>query len=200
MAHEERSRHASQALRAKHREPHQKANPQGTSHRWANTPSPGRIGSSCIWQSHAGNTQNQFKRKTMSIANVKQFKCDYCGDDADGRTDQKFCSADCRSGFNNRKTAANRKLAELVNTRAIAYAQNVQLLNQLILDGRLGPYTLDALMSLGYCADSPYDKRISDEHCQVTLYGNVRLKRDIGMDRYELSVERSGKKMQRRTL
>jgi hypothetical protein len=125
----------------------------------------------------------------MSIANVVQFKCQYCGDDAEGRSDQKFCSADCRSGFNNRKTAANRKLAELVNTRAIAYAQNVQLLNQLILDGRLGPYTLDALMSLGYCADSPYDKQVNAYASQVTFYGNVRLKQSLRTRRYVLSIE-----------
>ena len=129
----------------------------------------------------------------MSIANVKQFKCEYCGKDAEGRTDQKFCSPICRRRYNNQMTAANRKLAELVNPRAIAYAQNVQLLNQLILDGRLGPYTLDALMSLGYRTDSPYDKRITDEQCQVTLYGNVQLKRYIGKDGYELSVHRGEK-------
>ena len=134
----------------------------------------------------------------MSIANVVQFKCEYCGDDAEGRTDQKFCSTDCRIGFHNQRTASNRKLEKLVNMRAIAYSKNVQLLNQLILDGRLGPYTLDALVSLGYCADSPYDKRITDEKCQVTLYGNVRLKSYIGKDGYELSVERGVKKMQRR--
>jgi hypothetical protein len=89
-------------------------------------------------------------------------------------------------------------LEKLVNQRAIAYSKNVQLLNQLILDGKLGPYTLDALKSLGYSADSPYDKRITDEQCQVTLYGNVRLKRDIGMDRYELSVESGNMKKLRR--
>ena len=89
-------------------------------------------------------------------------------------------------------------MEKLVNTRAIAYSKNVQLLNQLILDGRLGPYTLDTLVSLGYTADSPYDKRVTDEQCQVTLYGNVRLKTYIGMDGYELSVERGEKKLQRR--
>jgi len=134
----------------------------------------------------------------MSIVNVKQFKCEYCGDDAEGRTNNRFCSDLCRIRFNNRKISANRKLAELVNPRAIAYSKNVQLLNQLILDGRLGPHTLDALKSLGYCSDSPYDKRISDEQCQVTLYGNVRLKRSFGIDRYELSVERQDKKRLRR--
>ena len=134
----------------------------------------------------------------MSIANVVQFKCQFCGDDAEGRTDQKFCSTDCRIGFHNQRTASNRKLEKLVNMRAIAYSKNVQLLNQLILDGRLGPHTLDALKSLGYSSDSPYDKRISDEQFQVTLYGNVRLKNYIGMDRYELSVERQEKKKLRR--
>ena len=115
----------------------------------------------------------------MSIANVVQFKCQHCGDDAEGRTNQKFCSTDCRIGFNNQRTVSNRKLAELINPRAIAYSKNVQLLNQLILYGRLGPHTLDALVSLGYSSDSPYDKRISDEQCEVTLYGNIRLKRYI---------------------
>ena len=134
----------------------------------------------------------------MSIANVIQFKCQFCGKEEEGRTNQKHCSKDCRIRFNNRKTAANRKLAELVNTRAIAYAQNVQLLNQLILDGRLGSYTLDTLVSLGYCSDSPYDRRISDEQCEVTFYGNIRLKRYIGMDRYELSVERGEKIIRRK--
>ena len=134
----------------------------------------------------------------MSIANVKHFKCEYCSKDAEGRTDQKFCSTGCRTGFNNQRIASNRKLEKLVNERAIAYSKNVQLLNQLILDGRLGPHTLDALKSLGYYSDSPYDKRITDEHCQVTLYGNVRLKRDIGMDRYELSVESGNMKKLRR--
>jgi hypothetical protein len=135
----------------------------------------------------------------MSIANVKQFKCEYCGDEVQGRSDQKYCSALCRSRFNNHRAAANRELAEVVNPRAIAYAENVNVLNQLTLDGRLGPYTLDALMSLGYSTDSPYDNRITDEICQVTLYGNVRLKKHIGMDRYELSVERGRQnKMQRR--
>ena len=133
----------------------------------------------------------------MSIANVKQFKCEYCGDDSQGRTDQKFCSTDCRIGFHNQRTASNRKLEKLVNKRAIAYSKNVQLLNQFILDGRLGPHTLNALKSLGYCSDSPYDKRISDEQCQVTFYGNVRLKRYIGLGRYELSVER-GEKLRRK--
>jgi hypothetical protein len=137
----------------------------------------------------------------MSIANVKQFKCVYCGDDAEGRTDQKFCSTDCRNGFHNQRTASNRKLEKLVNKRAIAYSKNVQLLNQLILDGRLGPYTLDALKSLGYSSDSPYDRRNIDEKCQVTFYGNIRLKKYTDIDRYELSIERiekSGKKIQRR--
>jgi hypothetical protein len=134
----------------------------------------------------------------MSIAKIKIFKCDYCGNDAEGRTNNRFCSDLCRIRFNNQRTAANRKLAELVNPRAIAYSKNVQLLNQLILDGRLGAHTLDALVSLGYCSDSPYDKRISDEQCQVTFYGNVRLKKYIGMDRYELSVERREKKKLRR--
>jgi hypothetical protein len=129
---------------------------------------------------------------------VIQFKCHYCGDDAEGRTNQKFCSTDCRIGFHNQRTASNRKLEKLVNKRAIAYSKNVQLLNQFILDGRLGPYTLDALMSLGYCSDSPYDKRIVVEQCQMTLYGNVRLKRYIGMDRYELSVESGNMKKLRR--
>jgi hypothetical protein len=90
-------------------------------------------------------------------------------------------------------------LEKLVNKRAIAYSKNVQLLNQLILDGRLGPYTLDALVSFGYCADSPHDKRITDEQCQVTLYGNVQLKRYIGKDGYELSVEGARKKKLRRS-
>jgi hypothetical protein len=133
----------------------------------------------------------------MSIANVVQFKCQFCGKEEEGRTNQKHCSKDCRMRFNNRKTAANRKLADLVNPRAIAYAQNVNLLKQLILDNRLGPYTLDALVSLGYCSDSPYDKRFSDELSQVTFYGNIRLKKYIGTARYELSVERSEKKIQR---
>ena len=127
-----------------------------------------------------------------------QLKCQYCGDEATGRTDQKFCSTDCRIGFHNQRTASNRKLEKLVNQRAIAYSKNVQLLNQLILDGRLGPHTLDALKSLGYCSDSPYDNRINDEYCQVTLYGNVRLKRYIGLDGYELSVEGARKKKLRR--
>ncbi len=129
---------------------------------------------------------------------MKQFKCEYCGDDAEGRTNNRFCSDLCRIQFNNRKISANRKLAELVNPRAIAYSKNVQLLNQLILDGRLGPYTLDTLVSLGYSTDSPYDKRIVVEQCQMTLYGNVRLKRYIGMDRYELSVESGNMKKLRR--
>jgi len=136
----------------------------------------------------------------MSIVNLKQFKCEYCGDDAEGRTDQKFCSTDCRIGFHNQRTASNRKLEKLVNTRAIAYSQNVQLLNKLILDGRLGPYALEELVTLGYCADSPYDKRIADEQYQVTLYGNVRLKRYIGMEKYELSVERGMKNIRRRSI
>ena len=136
----------------------------------------------------------------MSIANVKQFKCQFCGDEAKGRTDQKFCSTDCRIVFHNQRTASNRKLAELINPRAINYSKNAQLLNQLILDGRLGPYTLDTLVSLGYSADSPYDKRISDEQCQMTLYGNVRLKRYIGMEKYELSVERGVKNIRRRSI
>ena len=134
----------------------------------------------------------------MSIANVKQFKCDCCGNDAEGRTNNRFCSDICRIRFNNQRTAANRKLAELVNPRAINYSKNAQLLNQLILDGRLGPYTLDTLVSLGYTTDSPYDKRITDEQCQVTLYGNVQLKMYMDKDWYELSVERREKKKLRR--
>jgi hypothetical protein len=134
----------------------------------------------------------------MSIANVVQFKCEYCGDEVQGRTDQKFCSTDCRIGFNNQRTASNRKLAELINPRAIAYSKNVQLLNQLILYGRLGPHTLDALVSLGYCSESPYDNRVTYEQCQVTLYGNVRLKMYIGKVWYELSVERQERKKLRR--
>ena len=130
----------------------------------------------------------------MSIANVKQLKCQYCGDDAEGRTDQKFCSTDCRIGFHNQRTASNRKLEKLVNKRAIAYSKNVQLLNQLILDGRLGPHKLDALVSLGYRPESPYDNKISHEKYQLTFYGNVRLKKYIGRDRYELSVEWQEKK------
>ncbi len=126
----------------------------------------------------------------MSIANVKQFKCEYCGDDAKGRTDQKFCSTDCRIGFHNQKTASNRKLEKLVNMRAIAYSKNVQLINQLILDGRLGPYTLDALVTLGYCPDSPFDKQVNAYASQVTFYENVRLKQSLRKKRYVLSIER----------
>jgi hypothetical protein len=95
-------------------------------------------------------------------------------------------------------TAANRKLAELVNPRAIAYAQNVNVLKQLILDNLLGPHTLAELESFGYCPESPYDNRISHEEYQETFYGNVRLKKYMGMDRYVLSIERGGKKLQRR--
>ena len=134
----------------------------------------------------------------MSIANVIQLKCQYCGDDAERRTSQKFCSPICRRRYNNQMTAANRKLAELVNPRAIAYSKNVQLLNQLILDNRLGPFTLDALVSLGYCSESPNDNRVTYEQCQVTLYGNVRLKMYIGKVWYELSVERQERKKLRR--
>jgi hypothetical protein len=134
----------------------------------------------------------------MSIANVKQFKCEYCGGDAEGRTNQRFCNPLCRSRYNNQRTASNRALAEAINPRAISYAENVNVLNRLIRDNRLGPYTLDALVSFGYCADSPYDKRISDEKCQVTFYGNIRLKKYIGMERYELSVERGVKTIRRR--
>ena len=134
----------------------------------------------------------------MSIANVKQFKCDYCGDDAEGRTDQKFCSTDCRNGFHNQRTASNRKLEKLVNKRAIAYSKNVQLLNQLILDGRLGPHTINTLVSLGYFPESPFDNRIAYEGYQETLYGSVRLKKYFDMDRYVLSVEGARKKKLRR--
>ena len=126
----------------------------------------------------------------MSIANVKQFKCDCCGNDAEGRTNNRFCSDLCRIRFNNQRTAANRKLAELVNPREIAYSKNVQLLNQLILDGRLGPYTLDALVALGYCPDSPHDKQVNAYASQVTFYGNVRLKQSLRTKRYVLSIER----------
>ena len=126
----------------------------------------------------------------MSIANVVQFKCQFCGDDTEGRTDQKFCSTDCRIGFHNQRTASNRKLEKLVNKRAIAYSKNVQLLNQLILDGRLGPYTLDALVALGYCPDSPHDKQVNAYASQVTFYGNVRLKQSLRTKRYVLSIER----------
>jgi len=134
----------------------------------------------------------------MSTANVVQFKCEYCADDAEGRTDQKFCSPICRRRYNNQMTAANRKLAELVNPRAIAYAQNVNVLKQLILDNLLGPHTLAELESFGYCPESPYDNRISHKEYQETFYGNVRLKKYMGMDRYVLSIERREKKMQRR--
>ena len=126
----------------------------------------------------------------MSIANVIQLKCQYCGDDAEGRTNQKFCSPICRRRYNNQMTAANRKLAELVNPRAIAYAQNVNVLKQLILDGRLGPHTLDALVALGYCPDSPHDKQVNAYASQVTFYGNVRLKQSLRTKRYVLSIER----------
>jgi len=126
----------------------------------------------------------------MSIANVIQFKCHYCGDDAEGRTNQKFCSTDCRIGFHNQRTASNRKLEKLVNKSAIAYSKNVQLLNQLILDGRLGPHTLDALVALGYCPDSPYDKQVNAYASQVTFYGNIRLKQALRTRRYVLSIER----------
>ncbi len=125
----------------------------------------------------------------MSIANVKQFKCEYCGDEVQGRTDQKYCSALCRSRFNNQRAAANRKLAELVNPRAIAYAENVLLLGQLVKDNLLGPHTLEALVSLGYCADSPYDKQVSTYVSQVTFYGNIRLKQTLRTKRYFLSIE-----------
>jgi hypothetical protein len=134
----------------------------------------------------------------MSIANAVQLQCQYCGTNAVGGTNKRFCSDLCRSRFNNQRTASNRKLAKLINPRAIAYSKNVQLLNQLILDGRLGPHSLHTLVSLGYSSDSPYDKRISDEQYQVTFYGNIRLKKYIGMDRYELSVERQEKKKVRR--
>jgi hypothetical protein len=134
----------------------------------------------------------------MSIANVIQFKCQYCGDDAEGRSDQKFCSPICRSRYNNQRTSANRVLAETVNVRTIAYAENVQLLKQLVQDNLLGPHTLDALLSLGYRPESPYDNRISHEEYQETFYGNVRLKKYFGMDRYVLSIERQEKKKLRR--
>jgi hypothetical protein len=129
----------------------------------------------------------------MSIANVKQFKCEYCGDEAKGRTDQKFCSTDCRNGFHNQRTASNRKLEKLVNKRAIAYSKNVQLLNQLILDGRLGPHTHDELVAFGYCPDSPCDKQVNAYASQVTFYGNVRLKQSLRTKRYVLSIERMEK-------
>jgi hypothetical protein len=134
----------------------------------------------------------------MSIANVVQLQCQYCGTNAVGGTNKRFCSDLCRSRFNNRKTAANRKLVELVNTRAIAYAQNVNLLKQLILDNRLGPHTLNDLVSLGYCAESPFDDKISHEEYQVTLYGNIRLKKYFGMDRYVLCVEGGEKSIRRK--
>ncbi len=127
-----------------------------------------------------------------------QFKCLFCGDEAKGRTDQRFCNPLCRSRYNNQRTASIRALAETINPRAISYSENVNVLNRLIRDNRLGPYTLNDLVSLGYSSDSPYDKRISDEQCQVTFYGNVRLKKYIGKDWYELSVERQEKKKLRR--
>jgi hypothetical protein len=130
----------------------------------------------------------------MSLANIKLFKCDYCGKDAEGRTDQKFCSTDCRIGFHNQRTASNRKLEKLVNQRAIAYSKNVQLLNQLILDGMLGPYTLDALVALGYNPDSPFDKQVSTYVSQVRFYGNIRLKQFLRTKRYVVSIERVEKK------
>ncbi len=127
-----------------------------------------------------------------------QLQCQYCGTNAVGATNKRFCSDLCRSRFNNRKTAANRKLAELVNPRAIDYAQNVNVLKQLILDNLLGPHTLAELESFGYCPESPFDNRITHEEYQETFYGNVRLKRYIGKDGYELSVERQEKKKLRR--
>ena len=134
----------------------------------------------------------------MSIANVIQFVCPCCGNVAKGRTNQKFCSSICRRRYNNQRTAANRALAEMVDARAIAYAENVMLLKQLVQDNLLGPHTLAELESFGYCPESPYDNRIGHEEYQETFYGNVRLKRYIGKDRYELRVERGGKKLQRR--
>ena len=134
----------------------------------------------------------------MSLANPVQLKCLCCGKEVEGRTNQKHCSEVCRIRFNNRKTSANRKLAELVNSGAIAYAKNVNLLRQLILDNQLGPYTLDELESFGYCRESPYDNSIGYAEYQVTIYGNVRLKKYFGTDRYELSVERGEKKKLRR--
>jgi predicted nucleic acid-binding Zn ribbon protein len=134
----------------------------------------------------------------MSIANPVQLICPCCGKEVEARTNQKHCSETCRIRFNNRKTSANRKLAELVNPRAIACAKNVNLLRQLILDNQLGPHTLKELESFGYCPKSPHDDSISYAEYQVTIYGNVRLKKYIGEDRYELSVERWEKKMRRR--
>jgi hypothetical protein len=133
----------------------------------------------------------------MSIANIVQFKCQYCGDEATGRTDQKFCSPLCRSRFHNERTATNRALAERVDARAIAYAENVMLLKHLVQDNMLGPHTLAELESFGYCPESPYDNRITHEEYQETFYGNVRLKKFIGSDRYMMSVERGKNKLQR---
>jgi hypothetical protein len=126
----------------------------------------------------------------MSIANVVQLKCQFCGKEEEGRTNQRFCKPLCRSRYHNQRTAANRDLAEVVNPRAIAYAENVMLFGQLVKDNLLGPYTLDALVALGYCPDSPHDKQVNAYASQVTFYGNIRLKQSLRTQRYVLSVER----------
>lgn len=74
------------------------------------------------------------------MENRKRKICPVCGGEIHGRTDKKFCSADCRIYFHNieyrnknKSVAKDKDLATIYSTTLLLYEQNSRFLLNFIL-------------------------------------------------------------------
>ena len=74
------------------------------------------------------------------MENIERKICPVCGREIHGRTDKKFCSADCRIYFHNieyrnknKSAAKDKDLATIYSTTLLLYEQNSRFLLNFIL-------------------------------------------------------------------
>lgn len=72
--------------------------------------------------------------------------CDYCGEVLRGRSDKKFCSAECRNGFHNHHASLNDAFMRKVNK---ILRKNRRILAELNPDGKANVH-VDRLNDRGF--------------------------------------------------
>lgn len=57
---------------------------------------------------------NHMNKKSKRLEELTKVQCKNCGDEFNGRSNQLYCSAECKTDFNNRKDTIMRKRSRLL--------------------------------------------------------------------------------------